>query len=39
VTFGVEYMLAWRELESGVGGRFDRLQFSAVYDFNFSIDE
>jgi hypothetical protein len=36
VTFGVELMRAGRELENGVSGRFDRLQFSAKYNFNFS---
>ena len=39
VTLGAEYMLAWREIETGVSGRFDRLQFSAAYDFSFSVDQ
>ena len=38
LTFGVEYMTAWRELESRVRGRFERLQFSARYDFSFSVE-
>lgn len=33
VTFGAEYMTAERELESGVDGDLDRLQFSAKYAF------
>ncbi|MGB5894121.1 MAG: hypothetical protein WBG58_08075, partial [Ignavibacteriaceae bacterium] len=36
VTFGVELMRAGRELENGVSGKFDRLQFSAKYNFSFS---
>jgi len=36
LTFGVELMRAGRELESGVAGKFDRLYFSAKYNFNFS---
>jgi hypothetical protein len=36
LTFGVELMRAGRELENGVAGKFDRLQFSAKYNFNFS---
>lgn len=36
LTFGVEFMHAGRELENGVNGKFDRLQFSAKYNFNFS---
>ena len=35
-TFGVELMRAGRELGNGVNGRFDRLQFSAKYNFSFS---
>jgi len=36
LTFGIELMRAGRELENGVAGKFDRLQFSAKYNFNFS---
>jgi hypothetical protein len=36
LTFGVELMRAARELENGVGGKFDRLQFSAKYNFSFA---
>ena len=36
LTFGVELMRAGRELENGITGKFDRLQFSAKYNFNFS---
>ena len=36
LTFGVELMRAGRELENGVTGKFDRLQFSAKYNFNFT---
>ncbi|NIT65467.1 MAG: hypothetical protein GWM93_02060 [Gemmatimonadetes bacterium] len=35
LTIGLEFMHAERKLESGVRGRFDRLQFSARYDFDF----
>ena len=35
-TFGIELMRAGRELENGIAGKFDRLQFSAKYNFNFS---
>jgi len=36
LTFGVELMRAGRELENGVAGKFDRLQFSAKYNFSFA---
>lgn len=36
LTFGVELMRAYRELESNVSGKFDRLQFSGMYRFSFS---
>ena len=36
LTIGLEFMHAERKLESGVRGRFDRLQFSARYDFDFT---
>jgi hypothetical protein len=36
LTFGVELMRANRELESGADGSFNRIQFSAVYNFSFS---
>jgi hypothetical protein len=36
LTFGIEFMRAGRELENGITGKFDRLQFSAKYNFNFS---
>jgi hypothetical protein len=35
--FGVEVMRGWREIESGAKGSFDRFQFSAKYDFGFSM--
>lgn len=34
--FGIELMRGWREVESGLKGKFDRFQFSAKYDFSFS---
>jgi hypothetical protein len=37
LSFGLEYMSAWRKVESGASGRFDRLQFAGKYDFSFSI--
>jgi len=36
LAFGVELMRAARELENGAFGKFDRLQLSAKYSFNFS---
>ena len=36
LTFGVELMRGNRELESGVDGAFNRVQFSAKYNFSFS---
>ena len=36
LTFGLEFMRGNRELENGVKGKFDRLQFSAKYSFNFA---
>lgn len=36
VNFGLELMRGNRELENGVKGKFDRLQFSAQYNFGFS---
>ena len=36
LTFGVELMRAGCELKNGMTGKFDRLQFSAKYNFNFS---
>ena len=38
LSFGLEYMSAWRKIESGPSGRFDRLQFAGKYDFSFSIE-
>jgi hypothetical protein len=35
LTFGVELMRAFRVLENGDSGKFDRLQISAKYDFDF----
>jgi hypothetical protein len=37
VTFGTELMRAYRELENGTKGKFDRLQFSGQYRFSFTI--
>jgi hypothetical protein len=37
LSFGLEYMSAWRKVESGASGRFDRLQFAGRYDFSFSM--
>ncbi len=37
LTFGVELMRAYRKLEDGTTGKFDRLQFSGEYDFGFAI--
>ncbi len=36
LTFGIELMRGDRELESGVDGAFNRIQFSAKYNFSFS---
>lgn len=36
LTFGVEYMHADREIESGLDGDMDRLQFSAKYGISYS---
>ncbi len=36
VMVGLEYMHATRDLESGVDGAMDRIQFSAKYAFSFS---
>ena len=36
IMFGLEYMHATRDLESGVDGAMDRVQFSAKYAFSFS---
>lgn len=36
LTIGIELMRAGRELENGVAGKFDRLQFSAKYNLNFT---
>ena len=36
VTVGLEYMHATRDLESGIDGAMDRLQFSAKYAFSFA---
>jgi hypothetical protein len=36
LTFGLELMRGVRELENGVDGKFDRLQFSAKYGFSFA---
>jgi hypothetical protein len=33
---GVEFMTAYRELEDGTNGRFNRLQFSAKYSFGYT---
>jgi hypothetical protein len=33
LTFGIEYILAEREIESGLSGRMNRLQFSGKYAF------
>jgi hypothetical protein len=37
LSFGAELMRAYRKLESGTVGKFDRLQLSGKYDFSFSI--
>jgi hypothetical protein len=39
LSFGIEYMSAWRKLESGASGRFDRIQFAGKYDFRFSFQK
>jgi hypothetical protein len=39
LSFGIELMRAYRRLESGVSGKFDRLQLSGKYDFRFSIGD
>ena len=36
LTFGLEFMRGNRELENGTKGKFDRLQFSAKYNFSFA---
>jgi hypothetical protein len=36
LTLGVEYMHAQRELEGGVDGTMDRLQFSARFAFGYA---
>jgi hypothetical protein len=36
VNLGVELMHATRELENGTDGSFNRLQFSAQYNFSFA---
>ena len=36
LTYGVEIMHASRELENGTDGSFNRIQFSAKYNFSFS---
>ena len=36
LTFGLEFMRGNRELENGKKGKFDRLQFSAKYNFSFA---
>jgi len=36
VNLGIELMRGTRKLESGVSGKFDRLQFSAQYTFGFA---
>jgi len=35
-TVGLEYTFARRELENGTDGRYDRVQFSAIYNFGYS---
>jgi hypothetical protein len=37
LSFGAELMRAYRKLESGTVGKFDRLQLSGKYDFSLSI--
>ena len=39
LTFGLELMRAYREIEGGSTGTFDRLQFSAKWDFRYSNSE
>ena len=36
VTFGMELMRGYRELEDGTQGKFDRLQVSGIYHFSYS---
>ena len=36
LTYGIELMHASRELEDGTDGSFNRIQFSAKYNFSFS---
>ncbi len=36
LTFGLEFMRGNRELENGIKGKVDRLQFSAKYNFSFA---
>ena len=36
LTFGVELMQGYRQIESGADGRFVRLQLAGKYDFRFT---
>jgi hypothetical protein len=36
LLLGAEFMTAYRELEDGTNGRFNRLQFSAKYSFGYT---
>ncbi len=36
LLLGAEFMTAYRELEDGTDGRFNRLQFSAKYSFGYT---
>jgi len=36
LTFGVELMQAYRQIQSGADGRFVRLQLAGKYDFRFT---
>lgn len=38
-TVGIEYTYARRELENGTDGRYDRVQFSALYNFGYSSSD
>jgi hypothetical protein len=38
-TVGLEYTFARRELENGTDGRYDRVQFSALYNFGYSSSD
>ena len=38
LSFGVELMRAYRELEDGTNGKLTRLQFAGRYAFSFSAE-